>query len=141
MNGKSTKVYLYFCSTSIDPVELGEVYGEQGNELTFIPLPCSGKIDILYLTKAFETGADGVAVITCPQGECRYLEGNLRARKRAEAVDILLEEIGVGKGRMVIIEKNEGGIPQIIRQVEDFQVRIKALSRQASNASMRTPAS
>jgi F420-non-reducing hydrogenase iron-sulfur subunit len=141
MNGQSSKVYLFYCSTSIDPMELERVYGEQGNELKFIPLPCSGKIDILYLAKAFETGADGVAVVTCQQGECRYLEGNLRARKRADAVDALLEEIGLGKGRMAIIEKNEGGIQQIIRKVEDFRVRIKALPGQAPNASINAPVS
>ena len=141
MNGKSSKVYLFYCSTSIDPMELERVYGEQGNELKFIPLPCSGKIDILYMTKAFETGADGVAVVTCQQGECRYLEGNLRARKRADSVGALLEEIGMGKGRMAIIEKNEGGIQQIIRKVEDFRVRIKALPGQAPNASISAPVS
>jgi len=141
MNNQSLKVYLFYCATSIDLMEMGRFYGEHGNELRLVPLPCSGKIDILYLTKAFETGADGVAVITCQQGECRYLEGNLRARKRAEAVDTLLEEIGIGKGRVIIIQKDEGGIPQIIRKVEDFRVRINALPRQVSNVSINTPVS
>ena len=102
---------------------------EQGDELRAIPLPCSGKIDILYLIKAFETGADGVAIVACKQGECRYLEGNLRALKRAEAVDTLLEEIGLGKGHMVIIQVNDGGIEQIIHEVDDFRARIKALPK------------
>jgi coenzyme F420-reducing hydrogenase delta subunit len=72
------QIYLFCCLSNFDPAELGEM----GGEFRTIPLPCSGKADILYLTKAFETGADGVAVLTCPEGECRYLEGNLRARKR-----------------------------------------------------------
>ena len=50
-----------------------------------ISLPCSGKVDIPYLLKAFETGADGVAIVTCKKNECRHFEGNLRAHKRAEA--------------------------------------------------------
>ena len=134
MNNQSPLTYIFYCSNSVDQVELERVYGN--NELRLIPLPCSGKIDILYLTKAFETGADGVAVVTCQQGECQYLEGNLRARKRAEAIDTLLEEIGVGRGRMIIIEKDEGGIPQVIRKVEDFRARIKALQQQAPGAPM-----
>ena len=103
-------------------------YSEYEDELKAIPLPCSGKMDILYLTKAFETGADGVAIITCKQGECRYLEGDLRARKRAEAVDALLEETGLGKGRIVIIQMKDGGIEQVFREVDDFLAKIKALS-------------
>ena len=116
-------------------------YSAHEDELKAIPLPCSGKVDILYLTKAFETGADGVAVVTCKQGECRYLEGNLRARKRVEAVDALLEEIGLGKGRMVIIQMGDGGIEQVMREVEDFRIRIKASPRQVSNADTQIPTS
>ena len=105
------------------------VNNELDYEVKAIPVPCSGKVDILYLTKAFETGADGVAIVICKQGECQYLEGNLRARRRAEAIDALLEEIGLGKGRMVIIQMNDGGIKQVIREVEDFSNKIKALPR------------
>ena len=141
MNNQSLKIYLFCCSSSFDPGELVQGCSEQGDELKAIPLPCSGKADILYLTKAFETGADGVAIVTCKQGECRYLEGNLRARKRAEAVDALLEEIGLGKGRMAIIQMNDGGIEQIIREVEDFRARIKALSGRVSNTDIQIPAS
>ncbi len=105
------------------------VNNELDYEVKAIPVPCSGKVDILYLTKAFETGADGVAIVICKQGECQYLEGNLRARRRADAIDALLEEIGLGKGRMVIIQMNDGGSEQVIREVEDFSNKIKALPR------------
>ncbi len=126
---KAVKIYLFCCSSSFDLVELVRGYGEHEDELKAIPLPCSGKVDILYLTKAFETGADGVAVVTCKQGECRYIEGNLRARKRVEAVDMLLEEIGLGKGRVVIFQMSDGGIEQVIHEVQDFSNKIKALPR------------
>jgi len=127
----SVKIDLFCCSSSIDPAELSHGNNGQGEELKVIPLPCSGKIDILYLTKAFETGADGVAVVTCKRGDCRYLEGNLRAQRRVEAVDALLEEIGLGKGRMVMIQMGEGGVEQVKREVEDFRSRIKASPRRA----------
>jgi coenzyme F420-reducing hydrogenase delta subunit len=128
VNNQSLKVYLFYCSSSFDMAEPVLRYSEYEDELKAIPLPCSGKMDILYLTKAFETGADGVAIITCKQGECRYLEGDLRARKRAEAVDALLEETGLGKGRIVIIQMKDGEIEQVLREVQDFLAKIKALS-------------
>jgi F420-non-reducing hydrogenase iron-sulfur subunit len=141
VNNQSLKVYLFYCSSSFDMAEPVLRYSEYEDELKAIPLPCSGKIDILYLTKAFETGADGVAVVMCKQDECRYLEGNLRARKRVEAVDALLEEIGLAKGRIVVIQMKDGGVLQVIREVEDFYTKIKALSRQVLNADIQIPTS
>jgi coenzyme F420-reducing hydrogenase delta subunit len=76
--------------------------------LRTLSLPCSGKATIPYLLKAFEKGADGVVLCTCPESQCKHLEGNLRASKRAEAVDGLLDEIGFGKGRVVVVTKEQG---------------------------------
>lgn len=129
MNNQPLKIQLFYCSTSIDPDELARHFNGHGDELKTIPLPCSGKLDIRYLTKAFETGADGVAVVTCKPGECRYLEGNLRARKRVEAVDTLLDEIGLGKGRMAVIQLNDGGVAHVLKEVDAFRSRIKAIPR------------
>jgi len=128
-NNSRLKIDLFCCSSSLDPAELSYGNNGQGVEIKVIPLPCSGKVDILYLTKAFETGADGVAVVTCKKGDCRYLEGNLRAQRRVEAVDALLEEIGLGRGRMVMIQMGEGGLEQVKRQLDDFCHRIKASPR------------
>jgi len=128
-NKDRVKIDLFCCSSSLDPAELSNGNGVQGMEVRVIPLPCSGKADILYLTKSFETGADGVAVVTCKRGDCRYIEGNLRAQKRVEAVDALLEEIGLGRGRMVMIQLGEGGVEQVRRELEDFSARIKASPR------------
>ena len=128
-NNSRLKIDLFCCSSSLDPAELSYGNNGQGVEIKVIPLPCSGKVDILYLTKAFETGADGVAVVTCKKGDCRYLEGNLRAQRRVEAVGALLEEIGLGRGRMVMIQMGEGGLEQVKRQLDDFCRRIKASPR------------
>ncbi len=129
VNIQAVKIYLFCCSSSFDPGELMRVNNELDYEVKAIPVPCSGKVDILYLTKAFEAGADGVVIVMCKQGECKYLEGNLRARRRAEAIDALLEEIGLGRGRMVIIQMNDGGSEQVIQEIEDFSNKIKAIPR------------
>jgi coenzyme F420-reducing hydrogenase delta subunit len=126
VSNQALKIDLLCCSSSFDPDELVRSFGKDNNGLKVIPLPCSGKVDILYLTKAFETGADGVAVVICKKGDCRYLEGNLRAAKRVEAVDTLLDEIGLGRGRMAIIQVGDGGIEQVIREVQDFRKKIEA---------------
>ena len=128
-NKNNLRIDIFCCSGSLEPAELSYGNNGKGVEVKVIPLPCSGKIDILYLTKAFETGADGVVVVTCKKGDCRYLEGNLRAQRRVEAVDALLEEIGLGRGRMVMIQMGEGGLEQVKKEIEDFRSRIKASPR------------
>ena len=104
MNSRNLELFVFCCATSYDPDQVRQSVSQPGDDVKVITMPCSGKLDILYLTKAFETGADGVALMMCPEGECRYLEGNLRARKRAEAIERLLEESGLGKGRVVVIQ-------------------------------------
>ena len=98
-----------------------------GEEIKVISLPCSGKLDILYLTKAFDTGADGAAIMICKEGECRYMEGNMRARKRAQAIDELLQETGLGKGRIQVIQMDDRGITGAIRKLEDFRLQIETM--------------
>jgi coenzyme F420-reducing hydrogenase delta subunit len=129
MNNKSLKIYVFYCTTSYDQTQLMRDFSPPGNEMNVISLPCSGKLDILYLIKAFETGADGVAVMMCPEGECRYLEGNMRAKKRAEVVEELLKETGLGEGRVAVIQMDDGGIEQKMRELEDFRLRIAALTQ------------
>ncbi len=122
-------IYILYCSNSFDANELAGPWRGHMDDMRAIPLPCSGRLDILYLTKAFETGADGVVAVVCPEGECRYLEGNLRARKRVEAVEILLEESGLGKGRVHIIQLGPGGMERVVREIAEFRNRIEALTR------------
>jgi len=119
-------IYIFYCSNCLDTNALRKCLEIKGNgtaddQIKTVSLPCSGKVDLLYLLKAFEKGSDGVLLVTCKHGECNFLEGNLRARKRAEAVDSMLEEIGLGKGRMIVVQKNEEGVEQITEALEQLK--------------------
>jgi coenzyme F420-reducing hydrogenase delta subunit len=141
MNRQLAKVFVFCCSNSFDKLELIQHNIQQGIELKVIPLPCSGKLDILYLTKAFESGADGAAIMICRNGECQYVEGNRRAIKRAEAVGEILDEIGMGKDRVSVIQMNGGGSEQAIRDLESFCLKIRNITgndRQSQQGDKRT---
>jgi F420-non-reducing hydrogenase iron-sulfur subunit len=73
---------------------------EYPTSIKVIELPCTGKLDVLYVLRAFEDGADGVLVAGWLEGDCHYLEGNLNARRRIEYAQKLLKEIGL-EGRRV----------------------------------------
>lgn len=128
MNSEALKIYIFYCSNSLDASELSRCRDElKDHNIKAVSLPCSGKIDVPYLVKAFETGADGVVIVTCELGKCRHLEGNMRAEKRAEAVDSLLEEVGAGAGRIAAIHIKEGQIERTLEKVRDFCSRITQL--------------
>ncbi len=61
-----------------------------------IKVPCTGRVDITHVLKAFEDGADGVYLVGCLEGDCHYLVGNIRAKKRVEYLKHILDECGVG---------------------------------------------
>jgi len=69
-------------------------------EVKIIQLPCTGRVDIIHLLNAFEDGADGVYVAGCLEGECHYISGNLKARRKVEYVRKTLEEIGIETERI-----------------------------------------
>ena len=71
--------------------------------LQIVPVPCSGKIDALYLLKALEQGADGVLLLVCHKHNCKYVWGNERADQRKEQVRRRLAEIGLEGDRVEII--------------------------------------
>jgi len=92
-----------------------------------VRIPCTGKVDLLHILKAFESGADGVYVAGCLEGECNFLTGNLRAKKRVMYAKELLEEVGISGERveMYNLSAAEGGrFAQIAREMTD---RIRGL--------------
>ena len=60
-----------------------------------IRVMCSGRVAPRMVLKAFQSGADGVLVGGCHPGDCHYLEGNLKAQSRADAIFLLLEDLGI----------------------------------------------
>ena len=62
------------------------------------------------MLKAFESGADGVMVVGCLEGDCHFQVGNLRARSRVERVADLLTQAKIGgeRVRMYNLSAGEG---------------------------------
>lgn len=129
MTKDNTKVFIFCCATSYEQADITREASQPGIDTKVISIPCSGKLDILYLTKAFETGADGVVVMICKEGDCRYLEGNMRAKKRVEAVEKLLEETGLGQGRITFIQLKDDGITQTVGELKSFFRRINDITQ------------
>ena len=65
-----------------------------------VRLPCTGRIDPLFIVKAFERGADGVIVSGCHPNDCHYTSGNFHARRRWILFRGLLDFMGIDVRRV-----------------------------------------
>ena len=65
-----------------------------------IRVPCSGRIDPLYIVRALQEGMDGVLVSGCHPGDCHYISGNLVARRKFALLKSYLGYLGIEPGRV-----------------------------------------
>jgi coenzyme F420-reducing hydrogenase delta subunit len=107
-NKLTPKITVFHCINSVPETRVLNA-GDNGRAgLTFIPLACSSMVKDVFLLRAFEAGADAVVVLVCPEGACRYVEGNLRAQKRVQWVKNLLDEIGMDSRRLALFNLRAG---------------------------------
>lgn len=65
-----------------------------------IRVMCSGSVDLVYVLKALLHGADGVLIGGCILGDCHYLNGNYKARRRVEILKTILSQVGIDEDRV-----------------------------------------
>jgi coenzyme F420-reducing hydrogenase delta subunit len=89
---------------------------------------CTSRIDILDMLKAFESGADGVAVVRCSDGTCKYKDIAPRVNARVKRVQDLLGMLKIETGRVEILSaaSTNGGNPYAAVCAE-FSDRVKKL--------------
>ncbi|MFH1775751.1 MAG: hydrogenase iron-sulfur subunit [Chloroflexota bacterium] len=68
--------------------------------VSIIKVPCSGRVDPLFILKALRLGFDGVLVSGCHPGDCHYQTGNYRTRRRVALTKKFLEYMGVEPQRI-----------------------------------------
>ena len=107
---------------------------EYGSSVKFFPVMCSGRMDMLHLLKALENFADAAYIVTCPEGACRYFEGNLRAKKRVEKAKSIIESIGLERERIDIIIGSLKDPKTLKEQTEEIVKRTSDLSQSPVHA-------
>ncbi|MDH7506296.1 MAG: hydrogenase iron-sulfur subunit [Candidatus Thermoplasmatota archaeon] len=78
--------------------------------IRIIRVMCSGSVDSVYILRALLDGADGVFVGGCHPGDCHYIDGNYKARRRMVLLKNILETLGLEPERIWIrwISASEG---------------------------------
>lgn len=78
--------------------------------IRIIRVMCSGSVDSMYILRALLEGADGVFVGGCHPGDCHYIDGNYKARRRMVLLENILDTLGLEKERVWLrwISASEG---------------------------------
>jgi F420-non-reducing hydrogenase iron-sulfur subunit len=66
-----------------------------------VTIPCAGRIQPEHVLRAFESGDSIVLVVACQEDNCHYVEGSRRCALRVEYIRSILQEIGLGDGRLL----------------------------------------
>jgi coenzyme F420-reducing hydrogenase delta subunit len=89
--------------------------------------PCTGKVEMEHILEAFEHGADGILIAGCLEGGCHFQEGNLRARKRVERLQRILDDIGLDGRRLTMTNLSAAMAPTFVQRVQETVQVIREL--------------
>jgi F420-non-reducing hydrogenase iron-sulfur subunit len=95
--------------------------------IRIIKVPCTGKVNEIHILKSLEAGADGVYLVGCEEGNCHFMVGNLRARKRLERVKRILDSIGIGSDRIAMYNLSAGEGMKFVEYAMEMTERIRGL--------------
>jgi coenzyme F420-reducing hydrogenase delta subunit len=72
----------------------------QPANVRLVRMMCTGMIDPKYVIKALLEGADGLLISGCHPGDCHYINGNLKARRRIKLLKEILPKFGFDERRL-----------------------------------------
>jgi F420-non-reducing hydrogenase iron-sulfur subunit len=95
--------------------------------MRIVRVMCSGMVHPNLVIDALTKGADGVIICGCHIGDCHYLEGNVKAENRKEAIELLLEDFGLEPERFRLewVSASEG--PRFAQVMRDMTETIRQL--------------
>ena len=96
-------------------------------EVRILLVPCTGRVDLIHLLKAYELGYDAVFVSGCHEGDCHYLSGNIRAKKRVNKLKKDLEAMGLEPERLEMFNISSGEGPKFAAACREMAERVQRL--------------
>lgn len=105
----------------------GNARKEYPANVRLVRVMCSGRVEPLFVAKAFEAGADGVLVMGCHPGDCHYQEGNHKARRRFELLHRLMEQFGMEPERLRLEWVSAGEADRFVQVVTEMTETVRRL--------------
>ena len=92
-----------------------------------IRVMCTGMVDPQYVIKAFLEGADAVLISGCHPGDCHYINGNFKARRRIKLLKEILPQFGFDQQRLRLTWIGASDGIQFAEVMRELVGQIKAL--------------
>lgn len=121
------KITCFYCINAFDGEPEASLSVDGSADIHFIKMACSSMTKDIFLLKAFESGADGVIVVTCPPQACRYVKGALRAQKRIDWVKNILDDVGLNGNRLFLDNMPFSGSEDQGQRLQDIVKKIKGI--------------
>lgn len=109
-------------------------------DVKMIRIPCTGRISKSLLFKAFEKGADGVALVGCEPGSCRYGSGTATAQNNTDDTRNILDYLGLGKDRLRLATFLPDESEALLKFLQDFSRDVRSMGRSPVVPAPKEPA-
>lgn len=116
----------HYCSYAAADLA-GSMRLQYPTNIKIIKIPCTGKVDVIYLLSAFEQGADGVIVAGCEEGSCHFINGNIKAKKKVNYTKKIMDDIGLGGERLEMYNLSAAMGQKFADLTKEMTERIKKL--------------
>jgi len=90
-------------------------------------LPTIGRLGVTDMLHAYEYGADGILVLECESGTCRYPSVDVHITKRVDHVKKMLKETGMGEERLMLNLGAAGNPAATEEAVAEALIKLKEL--------------
>jgi len=98
-------------------------------EIKMVRIPCAGRISKALLLRPFEMGADGVAMVGCKSGSCRYGTGTDTSLNNVEEARGILELLGLRKDRLQLSTFMPDESEAVLQFLIDFTAGIRSMGK------------
>ena len=96
-------------------------------DVKIIRVPCSCRVNPMFILRAFQRGADGVILCGCHPGDCHYTSGNYYARRRMTLLFSMLDFLGIERERTRVERVSAAEVAKFAKTMNEFTETIVKL--------------
>jgi F420-non-reducing hydrogenase iron-sulfur subunit len=106
------------------------------SNVRLVRVMCTGMVDPKFVIKALLEGADAVLISGCHPGDCHYINGNFKARRRIKLLKAILPQFGFDEKRVKLTWIGASDGIQFAATIRDMVTDIKALGPSEARQAM-----
>ena len=139
----SPKIVAFSCNWSahhiVDEAEATKI--QLPPNVKYIKVMCGGMVTTAFILRAFELGADGVFLATCPVEDCHYITGAKRAVEVYENSSKLIEMLGIEPERLKLGWFSVYAPKKFEKEINDFVEKINKIGPTPIKSKQKKPVS